>query len=84
MADAVEFTMRVLPLNETLQQELAKLANEGWQPVPGLAAAVTYVMFRNVPQPVVTPEVTPAAAGMVQMNIDETKVQIYRNGRLVE
>ena len=79
----VEMALKVLPFNETLQQELAKLETEGWQAVPGLTPAVSYVLFRAVaqPQPVVA---EPVAAGFGQLGIDETKVHIYRNGKLVE
>jgi hypothetical protein len=83
MADAIEFTLRILPFNDTLQSELAKLGAEGWQPVPNLTPAATYVLFRPVQQPV-APQAEPAAAGLGKLTIDETKVHLYRNGRLVE
>lgn len=84
MADAIEFTLRILPLNETLQGELEKLAAEGWQPVPNLTAAATYVLFRPMVQQPVAPQAEPAAAGLGKLTIDETKVHLFRNGRLVE
>ena len=76
--------LKIFPLNETLQAELAKLAQEGWQPVPGLAAAATYVLFRNVVQQPVAPAPEPEVSGLGKLTIDETKVHVYRNGRLLE
>jgi hypothetical protein len=84
MANAVEFSLRILPLNDTLPQELEKLAAEGWQPVPNLAAAATYVMFRDVVQQAAATQAEPEVSGLGKLTIDETKVHIYRNGRLVE
>lgn len=78
----VEMALKIFPFNETLQQELAKLEAEGWQVVPGLAPAVSYVLFRPALQP--QPVAEPVAAGFGQLGIDETKVHIYRNGKLVE
>lgn len=88
--DAVEFSLRIFAFDDNLPSELAKLEAEGWKPIPGLAPAVNYVVFRPQ-QPVaqVTPEVTPqslmepASAGMGTITIDDSKVHIYRNGRIV-
>jgi hypothetical protein len=87
--DAVEFSLRIFAFNDDLPKELAKLEAEGWKPIPGLAPAVSYVVFRPQPvaqpaaQPVMEPVIEPASAGMGIITIDDSKVHLYRNGRLV-
>ncbi len=71
----IEFSLKIFPMDENLQQELAKLEREGWQSVPGLKPAVSYVMFRAaVAQQQSTSE------GKGGITVDDSKVHIVRGG----
>jgi hypothetical protein len=79
--DAVEFALKILPFNDTLPQELTKLEAEGWQAIPNLAPAVSYVMYRpaQVVQP--APRPAPEVSGAFKMAIDDSKVTVVRSGK---
>ena len=78
----MEISIQVLPGDSTLQQRLAALEAEGWQVVPNLVPAITYVMMRQ--QQIAQPVAEPGQAGFGVLTIDDSKVHHYRNGKLVE
>ena len=71
--NAVEFGLKILPLNESLPEELAKLAAEGWQNVPGLCPAASYVMFRTP-----KPQQPPTSQGFGALQIDDSKITVIK------
>ncbi len=65
----MEFTTKVLKMDSTLQAEVAKLAEEGWQLIPGCEPQVIYQLCRE------------PNGGRGTMVIDESKVHIVKAGQ---
>ena len=76
----VEHEICSIPFNDKLPATLDALGKEGWQLIPGVQPVVIYHMVR----------VKGASANTgklftkVEAHIDEEKVQILRNGKLLD
>lgn len=73
----VEHDIKVIPLTPNLQAELERLTKEGWILVPGVQPIAIYHVVR---QKAATAQANTAIGTMM---IDESKVQILRNGQLI-
>lgn len=75
-----EQKQKIISIGQDLPAELAKLEAEGWKVIPGITPIVIYSLFREIP---VAPIV--AASMVVESNliIDDTKVHVVRNGKIV-
>lgn len=73
----VEHDIKVIPLTANLQAELERLTKEGWILVPGVQPIAIYHVVR---QKAVAAQANTAIG---TMTIDESKVQILRNGQLI-
>lgn len=71
----VEHDVIVLPLNDKLQAEIDKRAKDGWMLVPGVQPVAIYHVVR--PKPATVP------MGRGTMTIDDSKIGILRDGKLV-
>ena len=65
----MEFTTKVLNVDSTLQAEIAKLAEEGWQLIPGCQPKAVYQLCRE------------PNGGRSAIVIDESKVHIVKAGQ---
>lgn len=79
----LEFKTALLPLDnqENHQRTLQALAQEGWMIVPGITPKAIYELCRQPgaqPQPSMT-----EASGVATLSIDESKVGILRDGKMV-
>jgi hypothetical protein len=66
-----ENVIKVLVVNEAMQEEIAKIKAEGWDQDPSYPVTMTYVLRR--------PKITappPSGGGVGEMRIDESKVFI--------
>ena len=73
----VEHAVKVLPIDNELQQEVKKLEGEGWELMPGVLPVAVYhvVRVKNKPQF--------AQSAQGTMGLDDSKVSILRDGKLV-
>lgn len=72
-----EQQQKIISIGPDLPAELAKLEAEGWKVIPGIAPIAIYSVFREKPE---------APIGMhIESNliIDDTKVHVVRNGKIV-
>lgn len=76
----IEHQMAVLPVDEKLVENVDKFKEEGWMVMPGVMPIAIYHLIR------VKMEDNPLAAlgAKAIMTIDETKVHIIRDGKVVE
>lgn len=74
-----ESEIKVIPLDDNLPAELAKLAEQGWQTAPGVKPVVLYhlVRIRN-PQTLTDIGIKP------QITIDDSKVGIIRGDKFIK
>lgn len=73
----VEHDIKVIPVNDKLGPELEKLQREGWTLVPGIMPVAIYHVVRAKQQHVSAP------AGFGTLHIDESKIGILRDGKLL-
>lgn len=73
----VEHATRMFPVNEKLSAELEQLQKEGWSLAPGIEAVAIYHVVRVKQQHVSKP------AGLGTLHIDESKIGILRDGKLL-
>jgi hypothetical protein len=73
----VEHAVKVLSIDNNLQDEVKRLESEGWELMPGILPVAVYhvVRIKNKPQ------FAQAAEGT--MGIDDSKVLIIRDGKVV-
>jgi hypothetical protein len=76
MAD-VEFDLRIIEINEQLQENIQRMLSEGWSLTPGHKAVAIYPVQRIKQQPLGVLGVTST------MGIDESKISILRDGKIV-
>ena len=74
----IEHIVKALTVDGTLDGELKKLQAEGWQTIPGVPAVVIHHLVRQKSQPV------SAGAGVGKLHIDDSKIMILRDGKLVQ
>ncbi len=68
----MEFKTVSIPVNDTLQNELVKLHEEGWRLIAGCTPMATYALCR---------EPTPSTAmAFGKMEIDDSKVFVTKAG----
>lgn len=73
----IEHTIVTIPIDEKLGGEVEKLRAEGWEAVPGVTPVAIYHLVRvKKDQPGL-----PSARGI--MRIDDTQVEVMRNGKPV-
>lgn len=75
----VEHDIKVIPVNENLQGEIEKLAKEGWALVPGVQPVAIYHVVR--PKHINSHLMAPAGKG--SLSIDDSKIHIMRDGKLI-
>lgn len=82
MADNVygelEHTVKTLTIDDTLPAEVEALKAAGWELIPGILPVAIYHVVRRIVKPV------DATDMQMRMEIDESRVAILRNGKLVE
>jgi len=74
----IEHIVKTLTMDENIAEELKKLQDEGWQAVPGIPAVIVYHLIRQKAQPV------SAGAGVGKLQIDDSKIMILRDGKIVQ
>lgn len=70
----LENEIKVIPVDENLPVEVAKLAAEGWQIVPGVKPIAIYHLVRQK---------KPEMSAIGNLVIDDSKIHIMRNGKIV-
>lgn len=86
----VEYALRIVPIDANLPANVRKMADEGYQLVPGHTGLGIYMLWRlknggMAAQPEVQarqPEM--AAAGAHKFTIDESKVLHIRDGKVID
>ena len=73
----VEHTVKTLQITPNLQAEIHALEAEGWQLVPGVLPVIVYHLVRQKNAPAVV------QGALGQIKVDETKVHILRDGKLI-
>lgn len=75
----IEHAVKTLTIDEGLPAAVDALKAEGWELVPGiLPVAVYHVVRRKVSESVGTGE------AQLRMSIDDSKILVVRNGKVVE
>ena len=70
----MEFKTVSIPVDETLQNELVRLHQEGWRLIAGCLPMATYALCRE-PQPLPT-----SAMALGKLEVDESKVFVVKAG----
>lgn len=75
----IEHDVRMIPMLpvEKFQEEVNKLASDGWEIVQGVPPVAIYHIVRDKDK-------VQAASMQVRMGIDDTKIGILRDGKLVQ
>ena len=73
----IEHAVKVIPIDAGLQDEVKRLEAEGWQLMPGVQPVAVYHVARVKGQQMA------AQSGAGQVWIDDSKVHILRDGKLV-
>jgi len=76
MGAALEFRTAVLELDDKFQERVNNLQQDGWMIMPGTQPVAFYQLCRQLERP--------AAAGFATLQIDESKIGILRNGKMVQ
>ena len=75
----IEHTVKMFPLDASLEQNVKAMSEEGWMLVPGIMPIGIYHVVRmKGAQP------DTGHKPIAKLAIDETKVKILRNGQLIE
>lgn len=74
---SVEYSTIVIPLDEKQQEILDRKAQEGWEPIPGVPPMGIWVVQRVV-------QYMMEGKGIGRMHIDDSKIFILRNGKLID
>ena len=74
----VEHLVKMLTIDQNIAEELKKLQDEGWRDLPGVPGVIVYHLVRQKSQPVT------AGAGVGKLQIDDSKIMILRDGKLVQ
>jgi hypothetical protein len=77
----VEHTVKVFPLDAELENNIKAMTAEGWLLLPGVPPVAIYHCVR-IKGIVASPDID-GHKPVAQINIDETKVHIMRDGQLV-
>jgi hypothetical protein len=77
----VEHQVKVFPLDPELETNIKAMTADGWLLMPGVTPVAIYHVVRMKG---VVPHEETGHKPTVQIAIDETKVQILRNGQLVD
>jgi hypothetical protein len=76
----IEFELKIMKIDEGLQEKIQTMLQEGWQVSPGHHAVAIY--------PVQRAKSTQAPQGLMgaasTLGIDETKIKILRDGKLID
>lgn len=75
----IEHCVKVLELNESFQEQVKALEAEGWQQVPGVLPVAVYHLIR-MKQPANQGN---QAGGRGALKIDDSKITVIRDGRVV-
>lgn len=78
----VEHTVRVFPLDQALEGNIQGMTSEGWIMVPGITPIVVYHVVRM--KGVTAAPEDGAHKPIAKLNIDDTKVHILRDGKLID
>ena len=83
MAGALEFKVEVIELTspEELTTRLQQLAGSGWIMVPGTSPIAVYQLCRAAGM---TSEQAMSGRPVARFNLDESKVHIMRDGKIVD
>lgn len=75
----IEQEIKVIPVDDKLTAELAKFAQEGWLPAPGVKPVAVYHLVRiRSPQTVTDIDIKP------KITIDDSKVGIIRGDKFIK
>lgn len=74
----IEHVVRTFTVDDNLQAEIEKLQADGFQTIPGIPPVIVYHLMRQKSQPVA------ASAGLGKLSIDDSKVMIIRDGKMVQ
>lgn len=74
----VEFLTKIISVDEHMQAEVDRMQADGWLLVPEIKPVVIYQLHRVIKQPEQA-----AHHGFGQMAVDESKVHILRNGKVL-
>lgn len=70
----LEHIVKVLTVDSTFGEELKKLEKEGYELMPGILPVIVYNLVRKK---------HPGIGGVGTIHIDDTKVHILREGKLI-
>lgn len=74
-----EFKTETIPIDVDYERRCSELKAEGWQTVPSAPPIAIFNLFRPKPQPVPSP--MGGALGVIR--VDDTKVHVIRDGKIV-
>lgn len=76
----IEHDVKVIPIDNNLQEAVKKLEAEGWELFPGVQPIAVYHVARIKGKTMPAP----AAAGFGLLGVDDTKVHVIRDGKLLD
>jgi len=74
----IEIAQKIVEIDEHMNENLARMAAEGWQPIPGMKGVAIYPVQR------IRAPAQDGQAGLAVISVDETKIKILRNGQLID
>ena len=74
----VEHKIEVIPIDANIQKKLESLEIERWQVVPGVQPVAIYHLVRMKVQP------SAQQGAFGQIKVDETKVHVLRDGKMIQ
>lgn len=78
----IEFTVRVIDIDEHLQDKIQEMLKEGWSLVSGTKPVAIYHLQRI--KQISAAQGLMGAAGQGGVGVDESQVFILRNGKLLK
>lgn len=79
MSIEVEHDVKAIPLDANLQKEVERLAADGWELMPGVTPVGIYHIIRAKER-----DKALSAGGVGRLTIDESKVFILRDDKVVQ
>lgn len=70
----IEHDVKVIPIDENIDNEVTKLRGDGWELIPGIKPVAVYHLARIKKQP--------SQSGVGRMVIDDSKVMIIPASKL--
>ncbi len=79
MSIEIEHDVKVIPIDADLQKEIEKFVADGWELMSGVVPVAIYHVVRAKDRSKAL-----SAGGIGHMAIDESKVMILRDGKIVQ